>query len=73
MPSNVVKSYAEKSGKSESEVDAIWNEVKKQAKEKFKEEDSHFWAYVNAVTKKKCGIKEGISFKEYILFDGNVV
>ena len=68
MPSNVVKSYAKQSGKSIQEVEAIWNEAKNDAYKKFGEkEDDRFWSYVNAVTKKRCGLSENIcTFKTFL-------
>jgi hypothetical protein len=67
MPSSVVKSIAAKSGKSVETVEKIWNETKEEAEKKFKKKDSHFWAYVNSVTHRKCGINEDqLSFKSYL-------
>lgn len=67
MPSAVVKKYAEETGKSIQDVEAIWDEAKITAKKKFDKRDSHFWAYVNAVTKKRCGISEAITLKDVLL------
>lgn len=68
MPSSVVKSIASKSGKSISAVEKIWDEVKAQAKKKFGKEDSHFWAYVNSVTHKRCGLTEDekLNFRSFM-------
>lgn len=57
MPTAVLISYAQQSGKPLHEVEAIWEEAKKEADAKFKgKKDDHYWSYVNAVTKAKCGI-----------------
>ncbi len=64
MPSPLIKSYSERSGKSVSEIEKIWDEAKVTAHEKFKNEDSHFWAYVNAVVRKQLGLKSKL--KEHL-------
>lgn len=60
MPSNVVKSFAERSGKTIDEVEAVWKESKAQAdhSEQFHEKDSHYWSYVVSVTESKLGLKK---------------
>ena len=58
MPSNVVKSFSERSGKSVAEVEQLWHEAKKDAAKKFPSIDSHYWAYVTAEVRNKLGLKE---------------
>ena len=51
MPNKNIESYAERSGKSVKEVEKIWDDTVKQAKQKFPEpewESDEFYAYVNA-------------------------
>ena len=70
MPSQVVKSFAEKSGKSESEVEKIWKETEQETKDKFKYKTSAFWAYVNKTVQHKLGLaKESLTFKGYVLLE----
>lgn len=60
MPSSVVKSFADKTGKSEAEVEKLWDKAKKIADEKSdleKNSDSYF-AYVTGILKKMLSIKE---------------
>ena len=64
MPTATMKKYAEQSGKSVEEVEQIWEESKKEADKKFKKRDSHYWAYVNATTKKKLGLDKQKPGKE---------
>jgi hypothetical protein len=68
MPTPLIKSFSKKSGKSEKEVEKIWDETKKEVKEKFKNESPSFWAYVNKIVQHKLGIKESskITFKQFI-------
>jgi hypothetical protein len=66
MPAAVIASIAKKSGKSKSDIEKIWDEEKKHAKKKFKTEDEHYWAYVTAVTKRRSGLKESLTFKGYL-------
>jgi hypothetical protein len=57
MPSNVVKSYAKKSGKDTSTVEKDWDDSKGAAKKAGLSPDSdRYWAYVNATTKAKSGL-----------------
>lgn len=67
MPSSVVKSFAQKSGKSVAEVEKIWNDSKTEASghKVFKGYNPNFWAYVTAIVKKKLGIKESLKFSEF--------
>lgn len=66
MPNNVIKSFAKRSGKSEDEVEEIWNAVKKKASSKFEDEDKAFWAFVNREVQFKLGLaNRKTSFKEF--------
>ena len=67
MPNAVIKSYAEKIGKSVEHVEAWWDEAKEQASKKFKKKDKHFWAYVNGIVKRRAGLSEETTFKDFIL------
>ena len=67
MPNNVIKSFAERSGKTEEEVEKIWDETKTKAKRKFDSEDKHFWAYVNRTVQFKLGLaSKKTSFKDHL-------
>lgn len=69
MPSALIKKYAEETGKAVSDVEDVWDSAKSAAEKKFKDQGPRYWAYVNAVTRKRLGITEGISFKDFILLD----
>jgi len=57
MPLPTIKSYAKKSGKSVKKVEEYWEDAKKAALHKGIPEDSdNFWAYVNAIVKRRCGL-----------------
>lgn len=56
MPSNIVKSFADKTGKSVKEVEKLWGEAKKIALENNKETDPKFYGTVVAILKNKLGI-----------------
>lgn len=74
MPSPVVKSFAEKSGKSVQTVEKYWDEAKMSAREKFKNESPSFWAYVNTVVQKRLGLKETkLSFKQFTAILNEIV
>lgn len=62
MPSNVVKSYAKKSGNSVPEVEKNWEEAKKLADKKFGGKKTNaYWSYVNSITQRKSGLSEDMS------------
>jgi hypothetical protein len=63
MPNSTIKSIAKHTGKSEAEVDKVWNETKKEADEKFPVRNAAYWSYVNVVCHRKCGITEGVKLK----------
>ena len=58
MPSQTLKNYAKKSGKSIKTVEKAWEDCKKFADKKFKdkEKDGEYWKLVNGCTKHKLGI-----------------
>ena len=67
MPNAVIKSFADRTGKTVAEVDAIWNETKEEVKKKFKEENPAFWSYVNKVVQNKLGLSKGKkTFKDFV-------
>jgi hypothetical protein len=70
MPNSVVKSFAKRSGKSESEVEKLWKETEEEVKDKFKYKTSAFWAYLNKTVQHKLGlVKEALSFKQFYLLE----
>lgn len=66
MPNAVVKSYAQKSGKSVSAVEKLWDKIKSGADKKFKKDDPHYWSYVSGTVKKILGLTESTTFKEFV-------
>ena len=67
MPNALVKSFADKTGKSVSDVEKAWEEVVAGLKDSGKsEEDKNFYAIVVSVLKKKLHINEAFtSFKDF--------
>ena len=66
MPNSVVKSFAKRANKSESEVEKLWKETEEEVKDKFKFKTSAYWAYVNKTVQHKLGLaKESLSFRDY--------
>jgi hypothetical protein len=63
MPTPVIKSFAEKTGKSVAEIDKLWNKAKVIAAE---EGEGENYAYITGIVKKMLGLNETISFKEYL-------
>lgn len=66
MPNAVVKSYAKKIGKSVEHVERWWEEAKEGAEKKFKKGSPRYWAYVNGIVKRRAGLDESISFKQFL-------
>jgi hypothetical protein len=67
MPTPLILKYAQKSKKQVHEVEAAWEQSKKEAEgiRRSKQRDPQYWALVNGLTKKKLGITESTSFKEF--------
>lgn len=63
MPANIVKSFAEKTGKSVAEVEKLWDKAKESAKESGQSEN---YAYITGILKKMFGLNEHTSFKEFL-------
>lgn len=63
MPSATVKRFAEESGKTVEEVEALWSDCKTAASKKFKqgEKDDGYWPYVTACTRNKLGLKKPVT------------
>ena len=61
MPNSIVKSFAEKTGKSISEVEAEWDEAKETVNKKISETDEKFYPTVVALLKKKLQINEEVA------------
>ena len=67
MPAAQLKSFAEKSGKSLKKLEGYWEAAKKAAaRHGFKTEDPSFWAYVSAIVQRRAGLREELTFKEYV-------
>lgn len=68
MPIPVIKKYASESGKSIDDVENYWKDAKKSADEAWngKKKDDHYWAYVTSIVKKRCGLSESLSFREFV-------
>lgn len=71
MPSAVVKSFADQAGVSVAKAEGYWDWAKEQADKKFKKKGSSYWAYVNALTQRRLGLKEteSLSFSEFLMLD----
>lgn len=61
MPAPIIKSFAEKSGKTEKEVEELWDKAKEIAKESNRDED---YAYIVGILKKMLRINE--TFRDYL-------
>jgi 3-methyladenine DNA glycosylase Tag len=62
MPSSLIKSFAEESDKSESEVEKLWNKAKEIAKEQGKGDN---YSYIVGILKKMLKINEGNYMKTF--------
>ena len=62
----MLKKLASKSGKSLSSAEKYWEDAKVSASKKFSKKDSHYWAYVASIVKKRMGVNESLRFKQFI-------
>ena len=59
MPANIIKSFAKKSGKSEKEVEKLWNKAKSLTKKEYpkvQEDSERFYKIVTGMLKKMLGL-----------------
>ncbi len=70
MPAPMIKSFAEKSGKSEKEVEDLYKKAEGIVKKQYeltKEDGDKYYALVTGVLKKSLGLKESyMTFKDYL-------
>jgi hypothetical protein len=69
MPTALIKSYAEKTKKSEGEVEAAWERAKKMADgiRKSSVKDDDYWRLVNGLLKIELGLNEELTLSEFCL------
>jgi hypothetical protein len=69
MPVPMLKKLANKTGKSVSKAEKYWEDAKISASKKFSKKDSHYWAYVTSIVKKRLGVSEekSASFKQFLV------
>ena len=61
MPSNIVKSFAKRSGKSVDAIEGYWDEAKIVVKKKYPDvepESDRYFALVTAIVKRMVGIED---------------
>lgn len=68
MPSAVLKSLADKSGKDLERAEHLWDKAKGIVSIEYKitKKSKKFWPLVVGITKKMLGLKEGATFKEVL-------
>jgi len=67
MPNNIIKSFADKTGKSKDEVEKLWDKSKEIVKSEYpkvKEDTPEFFKLVTGILKKSLGLKE--SFRNFL-------
>lgn len=65
MPNNVVKSFSDRTGKSESEIESIWKATEAQVKKEYPDKED-IYGLVTSIVKKKIGLKEDWNVKDLI-------
>ena len=65
MPSTMIKNFSKKSGKSEQEVENIWNELKKEYPDNYER--------IVGTLKKILKINENLNFREYLKENTNFI
>lgn len=71
MPNAVIKSFADQAEVSVAKAEGYWDWAKEQADKKFKKKGPSYWAYVNALTQRRLGLKEDgkITFAQFLVFN----
>ena len=69
MPSNLVKSYAKKSGKSVASVESAWKKAKRAASKSYDPETnpSAFYGTVNKILRRKLNLEEKRAAKRFAM------
>lgn len=62
MPAALVQSFASKTGKSISEVEKLWKEIKEDLKKRYSTTDPKFYGTLVLILKRKLGIKDASAF-----------
>lgn len=68
MPVPYLKKLHEKTGKPMTELETLWDECKKQATAADKDK-KHYWPFVVYLLKKRLGLTESLSFREFVDFE----
>ena len=65
----MIKNLAAKAKRSEKEVQYLWHKAKAIVKAEYNvdEHDGAFWGLTTGITKKMLGMKESLSFKQFLL------
>lgn len=66
MPANIVKTFAEKTGKSTKEIEKKWNEAKAIASKSYKETDPKYFPVVTTILKKMLKLEGLVDYNKYI-------
>jgi len=75
MPSNIVTSFANKTGKSVEEVEKLWDKAKDLAKNEYpevKEDDDRFYSIVTGILKKMLRVEESVNFTEESVISNSI-
>jgi hypothetical protein len=71
MPSLALKHLADKQHISAAQIEELWDKAKQIVSKEYGSPGKvkNYWALVMSITKKMMGLKEGISFKEFLVFE----
>lgn len=72
MPVPYLKKLHEKTGKPMLELEKLWDQCKKEATAADKDA-KHYWGYVVFLLKKKLGLSESLSFREFVDIENEVL
>ena len=76
MPSNIVKSFADKTGKSEAEVEKLWDKAKGITTKQYpdvKESDDNFYALTTGILKRMLRVEESLMFTEESIISDSIM
>lgn len=65
MPTPLIRCTAKKSHQKVKRIEGYWEKAKADAAKKFDKKDDSYWAYVNAITQRRAGLREQ-TFKEFL-------
>lgn len=71
MPSTALKHLAKKADVSIDRAEHLWHKAKDIVNKEYGKDHKGYWGLVMGITKKMMGLREGLTFSEYLLAESD--